>query len=192
MDSFTGSSRAAAINQKLSHLLISDFPRRTIAIADASHALVLQHTPPNGDPNPQASAKCMVDFSTVSERDLADFRPLTPRPICGTLGLISMGRDVFLCVVTHAIRVANVRPGETVERIGNVEFFCLNSSRYDDFYAMNSYAMEYSELSRRDALLEHPCQDLQKLLGDGSFYYSTDFDLTNRLQDRLVSRSSQR
>ncbi len=32
--------------------------------------------------------------------------------------------------------------------------------------------------------MEHPCQELQKLLGNGSFYYSTDFDVTNRMQDR--------
>ena len=39
-------------------------------------------------------------------------------------------------------------------------------------------------LGRREPILEDPCLELQKLLGNGSFYYSTDFDLTNRLQDR--------
>lgn len=32
--------------------------------------------------------------------------------------------------------------------------------------------------------LEHPCLALKKLLSGGSFYYSADFDLTRRLQDR--------
>jgi len=30
----------------------------------------------------------------------------------------------------------------------------------------------------------HPCQALQKLLSGGTFYYSSDFDLTSRLQER--------
>ena len=36
----------------------------------------------------------------------------------------------------------------------------------------------------RPHTLEHPCLALKKLLGGGTFYYSTDFDLTNRLQNR--------
>lgn len=84
-----------------------------------------------------------------------------------------------------------MRPGETVERIGAVQFYCLNSSDYDNIFSDNldPYSTEGQDyggqsLSRREPLLEHPCSELRKLLGNGSFYYSTDFDLTNRLQDR--------
>jgi hypothetical protein len=38
----------------------------------------------------------------------------------------------------------------------------------------------------RDVVTENPFVALQKLLSDGSFYYSTDFNLTNRIQDRSV------
>lgn len=188
MDPFSGHGRAVTVNQKSSRLLISKYPHRSIAIVASSHALVLRPNIQSGDPSLQASTKCMVNFSSRSNYDLSHYHPLTPRPIFGTLGLISVGRDVFLCVVTQAIRVANVRPGETVERIGNVEFFCLNNSMYDDTYTMDLYktGMDAADLSRKEPALDHPCQDLQKLLGDGSFYYSTDFDLTNRLQDRSV------
>ncbi|KAK6846328.1 hypothetical protein PG987_001516 [Apiospora arundinis] len=41
-------------------------------------------------------------------------------------------------------------------------------------------------LGRREGEVEYPYQEVQKLLSNGSFYYSTDFDLTNRRQDRLV------
>lgn len=34
---------------------------------------------------------------------------------------------------------------------------------------------------------EHPCFALKKLLSGGTFYYSRDFDLTNRLQDRSAT-----
>lgn len=33
--------------------------------------------------------------------------------------------------------------------------------------------------------VEHPCAPLKKLLSGNSFYYSADFDLTRRLQDRI-------
>jgi hypothetical protein len=32
--------------------------------------------------------------------------------------------------------------------------------------------------------LEHPCLALKKILSSGTFYYSSDFDLTRRLQER--------
>lgn len=41
-----------------------------------------------------------------------------------------------------------------------------------------------SEIRRRDLGLEHPCLMLKKLLNDGTFYFSSDFDVTSRLQDR--------
>lgn len=37
---------------------------------------------------------------------------------------------------------------------------------------------------RGEPVEEHPCMSLKKLLSGGSFYYSADFDLTRRLQDR--------
>ncbi len=36
----------------------------------------------------------------------------------------------------------------------------------------------------RDNAIDHPCIELKKVLSGGTFYYSVDFDLTNRLQDR--------
>lgn len=42
----------------------------------------------------------------------------------------------------------------------------------------------------REAALEHPCVELKKILSSGTFYYSVDFDLTNRLQDRISEQSA--
>ena len=36
----------------------------------------------------------------------------------------------------------------------------------------------------RDVPFEHPCLELKRILSSGTFYYSVNFDLTNRLQDR--------
>lgn len=191
-----------------SQIFIRDYPHRAVAIASGSHTLILRHSPATSEASSNGSlassgrqrsgnsgsvsSKCMVEFTPTSKRLLEDYRPLTPRPIYGTLGLISTGRDVFLCVITQASRAATLRPGETVQRIEAVEFFCLNSAEYDDVptdpYDLDSDIAVHTGqgFGRRDGL-DHPCQELQKLLGNGTFYYSTDFDVTNRMQDRCVN-----
>ena len=40
------------------------------------------------------------------------------------------------------------------------------------------------EMNQSDEPPVHPCLALSKVLGSGTFYYSVDFDLTNRLQNR--------
>jgi len=132
----------------------------------------------------------MVEFTDALTADLSDYRTLSPLPVHGTLGLITIANDVFLCVVTGASKVATVRPGETVEKIYGVEFYCLNSANHDNTFSdLDPYSLEGQDsygqnVAQKEPILEHPCLELQKLLGNGSFYYSTDFDVTNRLQDR--------
>jgi hypothetical protein len=183
--------------------LIRESPSRSIALVTPTHALIFRHSPSANDPIGNGSVasssrtsldtsvavpKCMVEFATLSSVDLRDFRNLCPVPVHGTLGLITTNNDVFLCLVTGASKVAVVRPGETVEKIYAVEFYCLSSSDYDNslYGDLDPYSIEGQDNyhSRKEGPLEHPCLELQKLLGNGSFYFSTDFDLTNRLQDR--------
>jgi hypothetical protein len=183
--------------------LIRDSPSRSIALVTPTHALIFRHTPSNNDSigngsltsasrtsldSSAAAPKCIVEFAALSSVDLQDYRNLCPVPVHGTLGLITINNDVFICLVTGATRVAVVRPGETVEKIHTVEFYCLSNSDYDAaLYAdIDPYSVDSQDnyQGRRETPLEHPCLELQKLLGNGSFYFSTDFDLTNRLQDR--------
>ncbi|CAK7223408.1 Inositol-1,4,5-trisphosphate 5-phosphatase 1 [Sporothrix curviconia] len=196
-------------------LLIRDYPHRAIAIVSGDYALIFRHSGTGTEEHPQngsstnlgygggkgeggAIAKCMVEFSLISEGMLDDYRPLTSRPVYGTLGLISVNQDVFLSVITQALRVATLRPGETAEMIQQVQFFCLNTNEYDDVLSAfdpwdpdaDAASIHSQGLSRRDVPIEHPCQELIKLLGNRSFYYSTDFDMTNRLQDRSADVSS--
>ncbi|KAL6834790.1 SacI homology domain-containing protein [Trichoderma camerunense] len=219
MDNPPGSwSAQAPAPEKSSELFIRDYPHRSIAIVSSSHALILRYSSsaseafgsgspvslpsskPRGGEN--AAAKCMVEFSPISKKLLKDYRPLTSRPVYGTLGLIAINGEVFLSVITHAVRAATVRPGETVERIASVDFYCLSSADYDDVVPLESLddssdvfgynsSSPYSQgLSRREVAVEHPCHDLRRLLSNGSFYYSTDFDLTNRVQDRPINSNS--
>lgn len=137
----------------------------------------------------------MVEFSAIDQVDLGEYRSLSALSVHGTLGLITVNGDVFLVVVTGASKVATVRPGETVQRIHSVGFHCLNSSNYDHMlndeinpYPIDTIDDEGFEMGfgrgKGEAPLEHPCMALKKLLSSGTFYYSADFDLTRRLQQR--------
>jgi endonuclease/exonuclease/phosphatase family metal-dependent hydrolase len=131
---------------------------------------------------------------------MEDYRTLSSLKVYGTLGLITIGRDVFLCVVSNARQVATVRPGEDVQQILSVEFHCLNRGDYDHLLgdAINPFPEDTIEAdnwdfqgqAQRESLLEHPCMALKKMLSGGSFYFSTDFDLTKRVQDRSTESST--
>lgn len=72
---------------------------------------------------------------------------------------------------------------------------CLNTSAYDallsedinpyptDTIDEEGYEMGFGR-GKGEAPLEHPCLALKKILSSGTFYYSSDFDLTRRLQKR--------
>lgn len=64
----------------------------------------------------------MVELAELDSADLDDYRRLTNQPCLGTLGLITLGGDIFICVITGAREVASVRPGETVFRVHAVQF----------------------------------------------------------------------
>lgn len=48
----------------------------------------------------------MVEFTAHKDVDLTDYRVLRASGVHGTLGLININADVFLCVISGAIRVA--------------------------------------------------------------------------------------
>lgn len=190
-------------------VLIKDYPHRAIALATPTHALVLRHsatsTEHNGDAsttslgsNGTGAARCMVEFSRLDDINLSDYRALHSVKAHGTLGLITVESDLFLVVVNSASKVATVRPGETVQRISSVGFYCLTSASYDALlddevnpYPTDTIDDEGYEMGfggpKGQSIHEHPCLALKKLLSSGTFYYSWDFDLTRRVQDRHMN-----
>lgn len=108
-------------------VLCRDYPRRTIALATNEHTLIFRHTPTTAGDSFNGTAetgndtpRCLVEFCSGSSVDLRDYRVLGEG--YGTLGLITLNHDVFICVVTASSKAATVRPGETVLKIDNVEF----------------------------------------------------------------------
>lgn len=134
-------------------VLVSDLPTRTLALATDTHVLLFKHT----QTAPQSAltrtttvsttssasrkaeaARCIVEFLPKASIDLKAYRTLTTAK--GTLGLITLGEDVFVCVATGSREAATVRPDETVMQIIAVEFYCLNRSDYDQ---ANAYGTAY-------------------------------------------------
>ena len=106
-------------------VLLQDQPQRAIAIATETHALVFRYSPSNagdGAPLKAAPARSIVEFSHINAIDLTQYRSVYHPGVHGTLGLININADIFLCVISKAVRVATVRPGENVQRIQGVEF----------------------------------------------------------------------
>lgn len=78
---------------------------------------------------------------------------------------------------------------------------CLSKDEFDhemhgesepysiDFAGPNSHDHGHGA-DVRETAFEHPCVELKKVLSSGTFYYSVDFDLTNRLQDRISEQSA--
>lgn len=115
-------------------VLCCDHPQRTIALTTNEYALIFRNTPTPAESQGSTAhqsidtPRCIVEFSSLSSVDLGDYRHLADGH--GTLGLITLNNDVFLCVVTASSRAATVRPGETVLRIDNVEFCMLSFFLY--------------------------------------------------------------
>lgn len=192
-------------------VLVNDHPYRTLALATDSYVLLFKHVSTNhglartftsatiaSKEQKAETPRCMVEFLQKSAIDLKGYRTLTTAK--GTLGLITLGDDVFVCVATGSREVATVRPDETVQQLFAVEFYCLNRSDYDhaggygagyrDGYREpnpSSYTLFDDEhgYESGETASEHPFMALKKVLSGGSFYYSYNFDLTKRLQDRL-------
>ena len=115
-------------------VLIKDYPPRTVALTTSDHVLVFRHSHSAVDQyqsglssslsapehRQNAQPRSMVEFAARDAVDLNGYR--TVNSAQGTLGLITLNNDVFLCAITGASQVATVRPGETVQKIHSVEF----------------------------------------------------------------------
>lgn len=67
------------------------------------------------------------------------------------------------------------------------EFHVEGGSYFTDNGAPDTHDLNYNYDSREQTF-EHPCHELKKILGGGTFYYSVNFDLTNRLQNRYPTQ----
>lgn len=166
-------------------LLYTDLPRQ-VALYSETHTLVFREA--------RSKSKApTVAVQIVPNADIQDqgFRPLLSREVFGCLGTMLVGGDIFVAIVTGAVtNVASPLDYETVDKIYLVDFILLRLAEWD-FVALDSNGYPLGEAGAEDYELRtaHPCHELRKLLSNGLFYYSNDFDLTLLLQNRGVRQS---
>ncbi|EST05593.1 Endonuclease/exonuclease/phosphatase [Kalmanozyma brasiliensis GHG001] len=151
--------------------------------------------------NAPGAARAIVEVVKDHEIQGITLQRLTTKPIYGCLGLINVGQDLFVAVVTGAQGVGMIRPGEMVMRITSVSFYCVNRSTWDETLISeapgsqpethDSYGPGHEGAVTQPSVYEHPCTSLKKLLSTGTFYFAEGgaFDLSTRLDQRLANAS---
>lgn len=162
-------------------VLYKEHPR-TIVICSEPCALGFRTLPQTPSDASAAVAVELLETLQVSRQN--GYRALLHKDVYGCLGLIEVDGKPYLSVITGLIaHVARPVAGETVDKIYAVDFVLLVDSEWDD---VGADAVGSAEI---DDEAVHPCHELRKLLSNGSFYFSNDFDLTSLLQDRGVGRA---
>ncbi|PWZ02378.1 hypothetical protein BCV70DRAFT_198659 [Testicularia cyperi] len=145
-----------------------------------------------------ASAKAVVEVVKGKDLEHLSLQRLSARPIQGCLGLINVGQDLFVAVVTSAQEVGAIRPNEVAMRITAVSFFCVNRATWDESLVSDmstsqlepydSYTPAHDTVPAQPSVYEHPCASLRKLLSTGTFYYAKGgaFDISTRLDQRVA------
>lgn len=169
---------------------------RSIAVVSETHSLVFRLLQSRANSKtPTVSVHLEPTSQVIKSKK---YSILYKRDIHGCLGLINVDQQTFLAVITGAMTdVARPVPYESVNKIFAVEFISLASNEWD-FVNLDSNGFPIQSNSEPDEYdpsiprVPHPCFELKKLLSNGSFYFSNDFDLTSLLQNRGVDHSKLR
>ncbi|KAJ3349984.1 inositol polyphosphate 5-phosphatase [Allomyces javanicus] len=129
----------------------------------------------------------------VAALELAKMDQGTAKPVLGLLGVLAVGDDVFVGVVTGAEPVTDLE-GSTVMLITQVDFVSLSTDAYDrvataipSLSAPGASAIDLDPSAANGGPPAHPCLALIRLLAAGTFYYTTgDLDLSRRAQYRYT------
>ncbi|KAH3676140.1 hypothetical protein WICMUC_002162 [Wickerhamomyces mucosus] len=124
---------------------------------------------------------CLIQYSPLNQTDLSKHKEITSLTFYGLVGLLNFKRHVFFCIITDQKLIGSPRPSEDIYKIKDVEFYCLNSTEFDNI----TIGRFRSKSSTEKYDLEHPCSKIRKFLTSG-FYYSRDFDLTCHVQERSL------
>lgn len=159
---------------------------RALALSGDSHSLVVRAVDNARDPTQPVVVVDVVANNQITKDN--GWKPLLRHEVYGCLGLIQVEDEIFMAVVTGAITgVASPVPYETVDRIYLVEFACVTNEKWD-FWDIATGGTTTGSNTAND-VIDHPCADMQKLLSNGLFYFSNDFDLTLRLQTRGIDKT---
>ncbi|CCD23143.1 phosphoinositide 5-phosphatase INP51 NDAI_0B01090 [Naumovozyma dairenensis CBS 421] len=164
---------------------------RSIVLASNNYYLSFQkYHRPSGPIQPQQPSKSSsVVIKILSEAEVLDEARFTEIKSCiynGLLGLISTNGSVFLAIISGVQNVgfprwknegSRVVPNETIYKVLDVDFYSIENDAYDPLF------FERNEQNYDKLIHEHPCGSFKKLFGDGTFYFSRDFDISNTVKN---------
>ncbi|KAK8439143.1 Inositol-1,4,5-trisphosphate 5-phosphatase 1 [Candidozyma auris] len=171
-------------------VLLREEPR-TIALVSDTHALTFrQQTSPAESSKRSSSVEVQLEKAANFQHN-RDYKVLIHRDLHGCLGLIELDKQIYVALISGAsINVARPVPYESVDNIYSVDFVSLSSNDWDfvnlDSAGMPLQTQDPDEFDPNSPRVVHPCFELKKLLSNGSFYFSNDFDLTSSVQKRGV------
>ena len=161
-------------------ILVQKEPERKIALVSDSYAVIFKSVTSQKD---SSRPLCAIELLPKAELRNYSFQKMTSHEIHGFIGLIELDGLIFICTITGKSKVAQPIPGETVNKIFAVDFFCLNDPQWDFVdIDSNGYPIlpedEYQS-SQNQGLPKHPCHELRKLLSNAfCFQYSNFSGLT--------------
>lgn len=193
-------------------LFLNEYPR-TFVVVDSSFSLIIRHPDPDytvhehshrhhshihhdsksttKKKQPTANSfKVIVEFIRTDALTLKGFTEVTPnvsrdaKLLIGFLGFLNVKGQIFLGFITRSTKVASPKLDENIHLINSVDFFCLNSDRYDGLINKNDDEFSSGPGDSDLALSGFPAGSVARLLSLGSFFFSQDFDITTSLQER--------
>lgn len=176
---------------------------RTFVIADEEYSLIVRHPDPqyklekshrphlHAEPKNTGPNKAIVEFVRTELLNLAAFADVSPlktgKRLQGFLGFLNAKGHTLMGFITRSTRVASPVLEKVVNRIDEVDFYCLNSNEYDE--AIEAYDVLDPLQNDFEYLLSTlPASRVKRFLSLGSFYYSPNFDITTNLQERCFYR----
>ncbi|KAG0328016.1 inositol polyphosphate 5-phosphatase [Dissophora globulifera] len=154
--------------------------------ADHGHVLYFS---PHDDPTPNGLPQVAVRLEPASDFHAGFYRKIHSRPVYGCLGLMYHAKDTFLALVTGCAKVGDVRLGESVYKIIAVKFFSLTGNTPDEDMIPAPFDPETAYENEGPGLMPHPCRDLEKVLCNGAFFFSPQFDLTRAIKIQDINRA---
>ncbi|KAG9323780.1 hypothetical protein KVV02_000833 [Mortierella alpina] len=165
-------------------------PARTLALrpcstqrldASSKQGQILYFSP-HEQPAATGRSQVSVRLEPASGFEQTAFRKLQSRPVFGCLGLMHHANDTFLALVTGCVKVGDIRLGESVYKIVAVRFFSLTGNTPDEDMIPAPYNPETANENEGPTMMPHPCRELEKVLCNGAFFFSPQFDLTRALK----------
>ncbi|KAF9141456.1 inositol polyphosphate 5-phosphatase [Linnemannia schmuckeri] len=135
--------------------------------------------------------KVAVRLEPAADFHQGFYRKVHSRPVYGCLGLMHHANDTFIALVTGCTKVGDLRMSESVYKIIAVKFFSLTGETPDEDMIPAPVNPEYASDTEGPGLMPHPCRELEKVLCNGGFYFSPQFDLTRSIQSRQEKHSAE-